>query len=490
MKRLLTFVSIAIFSMFMMEVSAQGFLKNLKNAVKSEVVNKVKREVDKGDDKLKGATEQTTPSAQKTESRPKSQAQHRAQAESNAPQQTLRKATTSEELPTIAALIDYGPTEGSLSGHAWVDMGLPSGTRWATCNVGAVKAEQPGKHYGWGEVSTKSTYTQENSKTHTKAMPDISGDKSYDVATASWGAGWRMPTEEEFAELLFYCNWDYVQQGGRWGSLITSPKTGNSIFLPATGFKEGASHELASTNGYYWTSTPCGSEVNNGAYMYQYGGALGELSSGERSYGFAVRPVMSYDVDISIPSSGEIQGHKFVDLGLPSGVKWATANVGSNAVDQDGDYYAWGDTIPFTAKSENKNCLNGKWSDDIAGNAQHDIATASWGGSWRMPTVEEFYELIDNCAFEWTTIGRRSGIKATSRHNGNYIFLPASGEFRTRYDAYGHADDINEVLSYWTSTPKIDDYNYDAYAFTLSRKKHIILPNDRYYGFSIRPVSD
>lgn len=404
--------------------------------------------------------------------------------------QSFRKATTSEELPTIAPLVEYGPTEGSLTGHAWVDMGVPSGTRWATCNVGATKPENPGKLYGWGEVAAKTAYTQENSKTYAKDMPDITGDESYDVATATWGEGWRMPTKEEFAELLFYCDWDYVQQGGRWGSLITSRKTGNTIFLPATGFRDGASHELATTNGYYWTSTPLVNSWNNGAYMYQYGGALGEVSCGERSYGYAVRPVMCYDVDTSIPSSGEIEGHQFVDLGLPSGVKWAMVNVGSAAVDEDGDHYAWGDIVPYTSDGDGKNMLDGKKVGDIAGDAQHDVATALWGDSWRMPTEEEFYELIDNCTFEWTTIGRRCGVKATSKHNGNYIFLPASGEFRSRYDSYGYADGVYEVLGYWTSTPARSDYDYNAYAFTLSRKRHIILPNYRYYGFSIRPVSD
>lgn len=482
MKRHLAIVLVVLCSMWAVEASAQNFLKNLKNAVESEVVNRVKQEVDRGLDKLKDATEQIIPLEQQSESA--------AQAQSGTSQQAVRKAVTSEELPTIAPVIEYGPTEGTLGGHEWVDLGLPSGTRWATCNVEATKPEQPGKHYGWGEVTTKSTYTQENSKNHSKAMPDISGDKAYDVATAAWGEGWRMPTREEFDELLFYCNWDYVQQGGRWGSLITNPKTGKSIFLPATGFKDGSKHELATTNGYYWTSTPGDNEWNNGAYMYQYGGALGEVSSGERSYGYAVRPVMSYDVDTSIPTSGEIEGHAYVDLGLPSGVKWATVNVGSEAVDQDGGHYPWGDLVPFLEKSDDKYRLNGHQLDDIAGNAEYDVAAAEWGGSWRMPTLDEFYELIDNCTFEWTTLGRRSGVKVTSKHNGNYIFLPASGNFQTRMDLYGHADGIDSTLSYWTSTPKTDDFNYDAYAFTLNGKKHIILPNDRYYSYSIRPVSD
>ena len=387
-------------------------------------------------------------------------------------------------------MVEYGPRSGSIGGHEWVDMGLPSGTRWATCNVETTSPEQPGKLYAWGEVTTKSSYTPENHKYYGKEMDDFSGDSAYDIATAKWGEGWRMPTEDEFSELLFYCDWKYEQQGGRWGSIITSPTTGNSIFLPVTGYKEDTSHHDASGNGLYWTSTPYSDQYNNGAYMYQFGAALGEVSIGDRGYGYAVRAVADYDVDTSIPTSGEIEGHAYVDLGLPSGLKWATVNLGSDAVDQDGDYYAWGEVTKYLDKKLEKNKMYGTESGDISGSATHDAATAEWGGTWRIPTEEEFYELIDNCTFEWTTIGRRIGMKVTSKSNGNYIFLPASGRFRSSSPVYNRADDINEYANYWTSTPERGSYSYEAYTFSIFNAQYSIPTGLRYHGYTIRPVSE
>lgn len=394
------------------------------------------------------------------------------------------------QAPTIGTMVEYGPTTGKINNHTWVDMGLPSGTRWATCNVDATIPEQPGKHYSWGEIAVKSSYTASTTKHYGKAVKEFSGDKLYDVATAKWGTGWRMPTKEEFDELLFYCHWKYTQKGGRWGAEITSPKTNNSIFLPATGSKEGSALSEASGCGMYWTSTPYQSQTNNGAHEYHFGAALGEMGVAERYYGFAIRPVANYDVKIEVPSSGEINGHKWVDLGLPSGVKWATCNLGTNAVDQDGVHYAWGEIYPYTDKVSKKNKMYGKPSGDISGNSCYDIARASWGGTWRIPTEAEFKELIEHCKFEWTSLGRRSGLKITSKSNGNYIFLPASGNFNKSSDSYGFAQDINKRAVYWTSTPARSSYHDDAYAFVYASYGFTIDMQSRFRGFAIRPVSN
>lgn len=141
-------------------------------------------------------------------------------------------------------------------------------------------------------------------------------------------------------------------------------------------------------------------------------------------------------------------------------------------------------------KSSRKNDMSGKQTGDIAGNARYDAARALWGGTWRLPTEAEFNELIDNCTFEWTSIGRRNGLKVTSKKNGNYIFLPASGNIRTRKATYGRADEINSQLSYWTSTPTRSSYANDAYAFNFARGSFILQTANRFYGYSIRPVSE
>lgn len=398
----------------------------------------------------------------------------------------------SQSITEIATLVEYGPRKGGLNGYEWIDLGLPSGTRWATCNVDASATHLPGRLYSWGETIVKSSYTESNTPNYGRDIADFSGDKAYDVATAKWGEGWRMPTKEEFDELVYYCYWRYVQREGRWGAEFTSSVNGNSIFLPATGYKDGTKHYEASGCGSYWTSTPWQSaEYKSGAHEYHFGGALGEAGISERYYGYAIRPVTDYDVDTNvIPVSGEINGHPWVDLGLPSGTKWATQNLGANAVDQDGEHYAWGEVYPYADKHSTKNDMYDKESGDIAGDAHYDVACALWGGTWRLPTEEEFNELITNCTFEWTSIGRRYGVKITSRTNGNYIFLPASGVHESRYAESIYPTDINETACYWSSTPARSNYHHKAYGIKLNKTMIIMLSHTRFYGYSIRPVSD
>ena len=387
---------------------------------------------------------------------------------------------------TIATMVEYGPTTGTLNGHDWVDLGLPSGTRWATCNVDATSPEKPGKHYSWGETVAKSQYVAGNTKTYNKKMDDIAGNATYDVATQKWGKGWRMPTEMELRELLNYCHDRYVQKGGRWGREFTSIKNKKSIFLPATGSRDGAKLEEANGCGLYWTSTPHTDNFNNGAHMYTFGAANGEPSIGERYTGFAVRPVTDYDVNTDIPSDGETNGHKWVDLGLPSGLKWATCNVGSDAIDQDGGYYRWGATTTYY---DGKKYAKDDVQRDITGDAHYDAATAHWGGGWHMPTVQDFAELMEHCTWQWTNIGRRKGLKLTSKHNGKYIFLPASGAMSYNCDAYRLPDDVNKWLKYWTSSDLPGQSTSEAYYLSAFDEQVYFSTNVRWsYGYCIRPV--
>lgn len=120
------------------------------------------------------------------------------------------------------------------NGHAYVDLGLS--VKWATCNVGASSPEEYGNYYAWGETTTKSSYTEDNSKTDGVSMSSsIAGDASYDAARANWGGTWRLPTASESQELIDNCTWTWTTQGGKNGYKVTSEKNGNSIFLPAAG---------------------------------------------------------------------------------------------------------------------------------------------------------------------------------------------------------------------------------------------------------------
>lgn len=142
-----------------------------------------------------------------------------------------------------------------IHGHEYVDLGLPSGLKWATCNVGAYSPEEYGDYFAWGETSTKSTYSKSNSKTYNIEMHDISGNVNYDAARAKWGSSWRMPTYDEMCELVNKCKWNWTSQNGVKGIKVTGPN-GNYIFLPAAGSKIDSDKSAIGKCGYYWTSTP------------------------------------------------------------------------------------------------------------------------------------------------------------------------------------------------------------------------------------------
>ena len=160
---------------------------------------------------------------------------------------------------------------GSANGYDYVDLGLPSGLKWATCNVGADKPEGYGDYFAWGEVESKpicdwSTYKwcQGSSTTQTKYCTDSEYgvvdnktvlDLADDAAHANWGGKWRMPTEAEWTELREKCTWTWTTIHGVPGYEVKSKVNSNSIFLPAAGLCGGTGLYLLGENGYYWSSS-------------------------------------------------------------------------------------------------------------------------------------------------------------------------------------------------------------------------------------------
>ena len=190
---------------------------------------------------------------------------------------------------------------------------------------------------------------------------------------------------------------------------------------------------------------------------------------------------------------GEIAGHYYVDLGLPSGLKWATCNVGATSPEDYGDYFAWGETSPKVVYDWDTylhwNDLDGDGycdygeptiNSDISGNVQYDAATANWGGNWRMPTKDEMQELVDHCEWEWTQVNGVNGSKVIGP-NGSCIFLPAAG---IRYGTSLTND--GNYGSCWSSTP------YNSYASHLSfyDGDEGVYGSNRYYGQTVRPISE
>lgn len=185
-----------------------------------------------------------------------------------------------------------------------IDLGLPSGTLWANCNIGATSPEDFGGYYAWGETKEKIDYSLTTYKwcngsynSMTKYCVDSLGfvdnkivlEPGDDVAHAKWGGNWYMPTLDEIKELMSKCTWEWTQYNGVFGQLLTGTN-GNQIFLPAAGFRSDTGL-YSNQSGYYWSiilsdkyscNACCLSIEEDDCKLDYYAG---------RCNGFSVRPV-------------------------------------------------------------------------------------------------------------------------------------------------------------------------------------------------------
>ena len=394
-------------------------------------------------------------------------------------------------------------------------------TYYNTANIGG--------QYAWG--NPQSNGRVEEWSEHVRCDYD-------DIATELWGSNWRMPTASQLQTL---CNSDYTTW--TWcdgtttqyvpGCTLEGYKisgvglySDKSIFLPNTGHYSPYFHDSGDC-GEYWTDT----RNSYGEYVYlRFKPAKdGELYCSNRIFGHAVRAVLSEEgemlaknnsiestasdeimmemtdqdlgsVEVEIPDSLEM-----VDLGLS--VKWANMNVGAYSPEESGLYFAWGETEGYTSDtqdgrvfdwedykwckgSENtmtKYChmsdlgYNGFTDDKMVLDATDDAATVNWGENWRMPTRDEWDELLENCTWAWTTVNGVDGYRVTA-NNGNSIFLPAAG-YRYARSLY----DVGESGEYWSSSFYKDSHYALGEEFN-SHNKDFVSINCREKGVPIRPV--
>lgn len=187
--------------------------------------------------------------------------------------------------------------------HEYVDLGLS--VKWATCNVGASSPEEYGDYYAWGETEPDafydwSTYQWGSSSsvikycTSSKFGPVDNKqalEPSDDVAQVKWGSNWRTPTRDEQDELRDKCTWTWTTLNGTNGYKVTSKKNGNSIFLPAAGYRFGSSLGCAGTHGYYWSNTICTTHPDI-AYSIRVYKSYVDWDYNNRYIGYSVRPVL------------------------------------------------------------------------------------------------------------------------------------------------------------------------------------------------------
>lgn len=224
-----------------------------------------------------------------------------------------KKYTTTVSLPELKMggyyrlpiNLEEQVVELDANGHEYVDLGLPSGTLWATCNVGATSQEESGDYYSWGETTTKERFYNSdykwydaNTDLYTKYVlnekygtidnkTELEPDD--DVAHVVWGGDWRMPTEQDVEELMNNARWYMDEKNSVYGYTIVSNKNSNSIFLPFAGGRFYSGVQDSNSQGCYWTK-------NVTSY---YGATYLSIKWDEKSmggwfrqYGLSVRPVL------------------------------------------------------------------------------------------------------------------------------------------------------------------------------------------------------
>ena len=216
-----------------------------------------------------------------------------------------------------------------------------------------------------------------------------------------------------------------------------------------------------------------------------------DLASFLKGYYKSVHKVNCGESKSSISKSNNAQEER-VDLGLSSGILWATCNIGASSPSEIGDYFAWGerepkdvygwDTYKLCRGSYNSIFKYTETDGKKVLDSQDDVAKSMLGGEWRIPTKEDMEELVEECEWKWTSLNGQLGWKVIGSNN-NYIFLPASGA-ASSYRIAG----VNELGRYWTATR--DESNYSAYnlRFKDGTDTIVVVDDTRFYGRTIRPV--
>ena len=385
--------------------------------------------------------------------------------------------------------------------RAPVDLGLPSGTLWAAGNIGAELPWETGKYFAWGEtVGYTDADVAAGERTFDKASynagsaASISADLTLeqDAAHVNLGGNWQMPTADYYQELIDNCTYTFQQNYGGSGvtcAVFKSMINGNELVIPCTGYYSETS-KSSSGSVYCWSS----SWSSRSSAKRGYGSnTFNATSTSNRYYGLNVRAIVP---GARTPGSGTgtENNYKYVDLGLPSGLKWATCNVGATSPEQAGLYFAWGETVGYTAEQVKSGVQSFSSSVYNSGSAasisadlmlEQDAAHSYMGGNWRMPTNADYQELLDNCDVTWISSYMGKGVVGklfTSRVNGNSVFLPAAG--------LCSSSSINVVGSggrYWAASWRSPS---SAWSLDFDSGGQRVSYYSRYYGFSVRGVCE
>ena len=367
-------------------------------------------------------------------------------------------AEIARQLALLKAAAGIG---GSTDKVEYVDLGLPSGNLWAKCNLGASSPEAYGDYYAWGEVEPKQEYTKSNHKWYKEGAPSqgftkynnedgkLTLEDEDDAVIQKLGNGWRTPTLADFRELTNqkYTTIEKTTLNGVAGYQITSKKNKKSIFIPCAGFKNSEKPQTRAISddeevAVCMTNLRRIDNMVYNAWTFAFqNDRIGRYGK-RRPDGISIRPVKGPGVPVP---------NNCVDLGLASGLLWAKCNLGTTDPTKLGDYYAWGETstkkkyysdnykhfkIDGGIKVLKYNEKDGKTVLDL----NDDAARANIGAGYRIPTKEDWEELLEDCKWEAVTttlseIIDPSQTKVIARWkvtgpSGNSIVLPMTSGFR------------------------------------------------------------
>lgn len=367
-------------------------------------------------------------------------------------------AEIARQLALLKAAAGIG---GSTDKVEYVDLGLPSGNLWAKCNLGASSPEAYGDYYAWGEVEPKQEYTKSNHKWYKEGAPSqgftkynnedgkLTLEDEDDAVIQKLGNGWRTPTLADFRELTNqkYTTIEKTTLNGVVGYQITSKKNKKSIFIPFAGFKNSEKPQTRAISddesvAVCMTNLRRIDNMVYNAWTFAFqNDRIGRYGK-RRPDGISIRPVKGPGVPVP---------NDCVDLGLASGLLWAKCNLGTTEPTELGDYYAWGETstkkkyysdnykhfkIDGGIKVLKYNEKDGKTVLDL----NDDAARANIGAGYRIPTKEDWEELLEDCKWEAVTttlseIIDPSQTKVIARWkvtgpSGNSIVLPMTSGFR------------------------------------------------------------
>ena len=195
---------------------------------------------------------------------------------------------------------------GQDNGHPFVDLGLSGGLKWATCNLGADSPEQYGLYFAWGENQAKEVYswlTYQWCEGRSSSLVKYCNDDLYgtvdtrrfltvddDAAQTLWGGSWRLPNQTDWQELYNQCTWEWTTVNGHNGYKV-SGRNGNSLFLPAAGYRNGSMPFNSEMHGYYWSRKLCADMPTRAVNMYFGPGGIYPSNDAPRYGGQSVRPV-------------------------------------------------------------------------------------------------------------------------------------------------------------------------------------------------------